>query len=153
MSQLQEMLAEVSGEKTLLEDRFHTLAENHEQMIRIKDEYKRTISRISGMQKKEVTMLEQLGEELKQAQNRNDETGKKCELLDRHVCELVGKMEAERTAHKLKVQEMNSSHSEERNTLKRNLESGCTLISDKSCTSYILLNRNRADNEENGRGM
>lgn len=118
------MLAEVSGEKALLEDRFHTLAENHEQMIRIKDEYKRTISRISGMQKKEVVMLEQLGKELKQAQSRNDETGKKCELLDRHVCELVSKMEAERAAHKLKVQEMDSSHSEEKNTLQRNLESG-----------------------------
>lgn len=123
VSQLQKMLAEVSGEKALLEDRFHTLADNHEQMIRIKDEYKRAIGRFSGEQKKETTMIEQLQEELKQTRSSRDGLGKKYKLLENCVRELESKMETERAAHKLKIEELNSSHFEENSTLKRNLES------------------------------
>ena len=141
VSQLQEMLAEVSGEKALLEERFHTLAENHEQMIRIKDEYKRAIGRFSGEQEKETAMVEQLQEELKQTKSSRDGIGKKCELLERHICELESKMEAERTDHKRKIEKLNSSHSEESSTLKRNLESGYLHLlhqTDKSCIHYII---------------
>ena len=123
VSQLQEMLAEVSGEKALLEDRFHTLVENHEEMIRIKDEYKRAVGRFSGEQKKETAMVEQLQDELKQTKSSRDEVGKKCELLERRICELDSKMGTERIAHQLKIKELNSSHLEESSALKQSLES------------------------------
>ena len=123
VSQLQEMLAEVSGEKALLEDRFHTLAENHEEMIRIKDEYKRAVGRFSGEQKKETAMVEQLQDELKQTKSSRDEVGKKCELLERRICELESEMGTERIAHQLKIKELNSSHLEESSALKQSLES------------------------------
>ena len=87
VSQLQEMLAKVSGEKALLEDRFYTLAENHEEMIRIKDKYKRAIGRFSGEQKKETMMVEQLQDELKLVKSSRDEMGKKCEVLERRICD------------------------------------------------------------------
>ena len=123
VSQLQEMLAEVSGEKALLEDRFHTLVENHEEMIRIKDEYKRAVGRFIGEQKKETAMVEQLQDELKQTKSSRDEVGKKCELLERRICELESKMGTERIAHQLKIKELNSSHLEESSALKQSLES------------------------------
>jgi chromosome segregation ATPase len=123
VSHLQEVLAEVSREKALLEDRFHTLAENHEQMIRIKDEYKRAVGRFSGEEKKESVMVEQLQDELKQTKSSRDELEKKCELLERHIYELESKMDAERIAYKLKIKELNSSHLEESTTLKRSLDS------------------------------
>ena len=124
VSQLQEMLAEVSGERALLEEHFHALAENHEQMIRIKDEYKRAMGRFSGEQKRETAMVEQLQEELRQTKSSKDGIREKCELLERRVCELERKMEAERTDYKQKIEKLNFSHSEESNSLKRNLESG-----------------------------
>ena len=123
VSQLQEMLAKVSGEKALLEDRFHTLAENHEEMIRIKDEYKKAVGRFNGEQKKETMMVEQLQDELKLVKSSRDEMGKKCEVLEKHICELESKMEAERVAHELKIKELNSSHLEETSALKRSLDS------------------------------
>ena len=123
VSQLQGMLAEVSGEKAMLEDRFHTLAKNHEQMIRIKDEYKKAISRFSSEQRRENAMVEQLQEELEQVKSSRDGLRKKCELLESRTRELESKTDAERTAHKIKIEELNSNHSEEISVLKRNLES------------------------------
>ena len=123
VSQLQEMLAKVSGEKALLEDRFHTLAENHEEMIRIKDEYKKAVGRFNGEQKKETMMVEQLQDELKLVKSSRDEMGKKCEVLEKHICELESKMEAERVDKEKKIKELNSSHLEETSALKRSLES------------------------------
>ena len=114
----------MSGEKAVLEDRFQTLADNHEQMIRIKDEYKRAIGRSSGEQKRNTAMVEQLQEELRQTKSSRDKIGEKCEFLERRVCELESKMESEREAHKQKVEELNSGHCVESSTLKRNLESG-----------------------------
>ena len=122
VSQLQEMLAKVSGEKALLEDRFHTLAENHEEMIRIKDKYKRAVGRFSGEQK-ETMMVEQLQDELKLVKSNRDEMRKKCEVLERRICKLESKMEAVKVAHQLSIKELNSSHLEETSALKRSLES------------------------------
>lgn len=157
VSQLQKMLTEVSEEKALLEDRFHTLAENHEQMIQIKDEYKRAIGRFSGEQKKETSMVEQLWEELKRVESIRDGLGKKCELLENRVHELEGKMGIERTGHKLKIEELNSSHSEENSVLKRNLESGISYLNtdiDITVRKYVpSFYRKGTVNEEVVRGM
>ena len=128
VSQLQTMLAKVNGEKAILDERFHTLAENHEQMIRIKDEYKAAVSRFSGEQKRDSVMVEHLQEELRQTKSTRNDLDKKCELLERRVHELDSKMETETNAHKLKIEELTCCHYEERNALKRSLESVCVCV-------------------------
>ena len=122
VSKLQEMLAEVSGDKAVLENRFHTLAENHEQMIRIKDEFKEANYRLSREQKEETMTVEQLQEELKRTKKSRDDLEKKCQCLECHVHRLESEREAEKIAHQLKIEELNCVHSDEIAILQRNLE-------------------------------
>ena len=123
VAKLQELLAEVTAEKTQLEDRFHTLAENHEQMIKIKDEYKEANCRLSSQQREETSTVKQLQDELKKIKSERDSFGKKCNLLEGRVSELERRTEADRKAHLAMVGELNSRHSNEVAILQRNVES------------------------------
>lgn len=124
MSKLQALLVEVSGEKAVLKERFQTLAENHEQMIRIKDEYKEENSRLlSRLQSKESGMLEQLQEELEQTRSSRVDLEKKCQLLENRVHKLESIMETGKAAYQLKIEELTSNHSCEVKGLQRDVES------------------------------
>ena len=124
VSKLQTLLVEVSGEKAVLNEHFHTLAKNHEQMIRIKDEYKEENSRLlNRLQSKESGVLEQLQEELEQTRNGRDGLEKKCQLLENHVHELERKMETEKVAYQVKIEELTSNHSCELEGLQKDVES------------------------------
>ena len=123
VSKLQELLVEVSGEKAVLEERFQILAENHEQMIRIKDEYKAENYRLSSKQCTESDIVQQLQKELEHTKSSRDGLEKKCQLLEHRVCEQESKMEAERADHQSKFEKISFSHSNEVGNLRRSLES------------------------------
>ena len=122
VTKLQDMLSELSGEKALLESRFHTLAANHEQMIRIKDEYKEEISRLSKKDKTESSTMELLQRELLETKNDRDSLDKRCKLLEHRIRELGSVMDAERRDHKHTIDELNSRHSNDINSSRITVE-------------------------------
>ena len=126
VSKLQEMLADLSGEKALLEDRFHTLARNHEQMIRIKDEYKEEICRLSKKEAMESSTVDLLQKELRETKSDRESVDKKCKLLEHQVHELQTTIDAERNDHKCAIEQLNSRHSNEIRSLKIHVEGRCT---------------------------
>ena len=122
VSKLQDMLSELSGEKALLESRFHTLAANHEQMIRIKDEYKEQISRLSKKDKAESSTMALLQEELLETKNDRDSLDKRCKLLEHGIRELESVLDSERRDHKHAIDELKSRHAHEAESLRKNVE-------------------------------
>ena len=125
VEKLQQLLAEVSAAKALFEERFHTLAENHEQMIRIKDGYKVENCRLRESQGKDTSTVEQLKEELKKLDSEKLSLVRKCEQLECHVSEEKRKREADSTAHQFKIEEMTTGCSKEMSILQEKVESGC----------------------------
>ena len=128
VSKLQEMLADLSGEKALLEDRFHTLARNHEQMIRIKDEYKEEICRLSKKEATESSAVDLLQKELRETKSDRESADRKYKLLEHQVHKLQTTIDAERNDHKCTIEQLNSRHSNEIRSLKIHVEGRYTSV-------------------------
>lgn len=120
LSRLQALLAQVTGEKTVIEERFQALEEKHEQLVRIREEESRKLSKKLKLQ---TTLSERLAKDLKKTQCNKYCLDQKCKLLERQVHALKGKIESDKAAHQHKVERLTSNHSNEVEKLKRNVES------------------------------
>ena len=97
LEQVQRSLAVEMKHRQQLEDRFHILATNHEEMIKIKDDYKMEVRRlkkeVGGDAQKKVESEHQWAETLKARKQREEELEQKV----REMAKEKGKAEQERT--------------------------------------------------------
>ena len=97
LEQVQRSLAVEMKHRQQLEDRFHILATNHEEMIKIKDDYKMEVRRlkkeVGGEVQKKVESEHQRAETLKAIRQREEEFEQKV----REMAKEKGKTEQERT--------------------------------------------------------
>ena len=97
-------------------------------MVQLKDQCVDENTKLSKKLKREAGRIEQLQKDLKLSKGTKDGTEKKCQQFERRIKELESKIESERVAHRQKFEKVISSHNNEMENLKKNVESGYKIL-------------------------